>query len=449
MKLNTKVNILSTLLTSIILIGSFTGIYFLYKDLAYTTEYEQLQSRADELSTAVSSVKDVVGIETIFRAYIPTAGAISVRAESGADLIRLQTTSEKIDIKVNADEEYTVQYLQGVPHLAIEYPLLWPTGEVANATLIQPLQTIAENLKRLQIIFFLMTFFAMIPIFFASQLLVRLIVKPIERLTTTMERNIKKASYEQITEINSSKDEIAHMALTYNELMAQLEDLHERQQQFMGNASHELKTPLTVIESYAKLLQRRGTADAAVTDEALTAIARETANMKQMIEQMLALAKASETVKLSITSVALPVFVEEIAASMRHAYHREITVEAADITIQTDEAKLKQLLFILLDNARKYSEEGIEVKVTAQDQVAIAVTDYGIGIPAEDIPHIFNRFYRVAKDRNRKTGGTGIGLAVAKELADRLGATIQVESIPQQGTTMTVYLPREGGDSDA
>lgn len=446
MKLNTKVNLLSTLLTSIILIGSFTGIYFLYKELAITTEVEQLQQRSNELVTAVSSLPSAEGIDSIFRAYIPTNGAIIVRDAQGASILRLQMTGQNIEFNMQNNKYYTMKIIDEIPHIAMETPLIWPTQEIVTAKLIQPLPTLTENLQRLQIILVLITLIALLPIYFASQLLVRLIVNPIQQMTATMERNIQQSSFDQIPQRKKSKDEIAKMALTYNKLMAQLENLHANQQQFIGNASHELKTPLTVIESYAKLLKRRGTKDAQVTEEALTAIIQESDNMKSLIEQMLALAKTNETMKITIAPVNLQHFISSIAQSFQAAYHREIKVDVPDITIQTDEAKLKQLLFIFLDNACKYSEDTIELTVTVHNDVLqFRIKDSGIGIPKEDIPNLFNRFYRVDKDRNRKTGGVGIGLSIASQLAERLGATIKIDSELGQGTTISIDLRVHGG----
>ncbi|MER2114036.1 MAG: histidine kinase dimerization/phospho-acceptor domain-containing protein, partial [Solibacillus isronensis] len=298
MKLNTKVNLFSMLLTSVILIGSFTGIYYLYKEFAFSTEAEQLQARANELTTAISALDTTDGIDPIFGAYLPTDGAIFVYDSAGNLIKRLQKTSEQIDYKLDPAQHYTEKTIRDIPHIALATPLILPNDEIAEAKLIQPLPTITENMNRLLIILVLMTLVALIPIYLASQLFVRLIVKPVQQLTTTMEKNIQQSSYEQIPVRKQSNDEIAQMATTYNHLMAQLEDAHDKQQQFVGNASHELKTPLTVIESYTKLLKRRGTQDAKITEEALEAILKETTNMKAMIEQMLALAKTNEMTKI-------------------------------------------------------------------------------------------------------------------------------------------------------
>ncbi|WP_274307328.1 sensor histidine kinase [Solibacillus daqui] len=446
MKLNTKINIVSISLTMVILISSFSGIYFLYEHFAITTEAEHLQTRALELTTAISALEQTEGIDMVFRAYIPTDGAIIVQDANDKTLIRLQTTAEKIDVATQKNELYTVKSVGNIPYIAISTPMIWPDEQIVEAKFIQPLPTITENLNRLFIILLLMTLLALVPIFLASQLLVRLIVKPVTKLTTTMERNIQQSSFEQLAVNQRSKDEIMQMTSTYNTLMAQLEDLHDKQQQFIGNASHELKTPLTVIESYAKLLKRRGTENVEVTDEALHAIIQESANMKHLIEQMLTLAKSAETTKITVSNFELSSFLHAIATNVQTAYHREIHVKAPNVDVMTDESMLKQLLFIFIDNARKYSDGFIELQAFVDEYLHIEIRDNGIGIPKQDLPHIFNRFYRVNKDRNRKTGGVGIGLSIAQELALRLHATINVKSELGQGTIIQITLPLHGGN---
>jgi two-component system, OmpR family, sensor histidine kinase ArlS len=450
MKLSTKVNILSTFLTSIILIGSFTGIYFLYKELAFTTEAEQLQERSHELTTAISSLSSVENIDTIFRAYIPTNGAIFVKDTAGKNLIRLQTTSKNIEFTPEEEEHYTIQTIDKIPHIALTTPLIWPDQQVVEAIFIQPLPTIPENLSRLKLIFVLMTLIALLPIYFAGQLLIRFIVNPVQQMTHTMKHNIRNSSYKQIPVKKRSKDELANMANTYNDLMEQIEQQHERQQQFVGNASHELKTPLTVIESYAKLLNRRGTENKKITKEALTAIIGEVENMKAMIEQMLTLAKTYEMTIVTNTKISLQPFLQAIAHNFQQAYYREVHVECPEIELISDEAKLKQLLFIFLDNARKYSELDITIFVQrlSKSTLEIQIIDKGVGIPKTDIPHLFQRFYRVDKDRNRKTGGVGIGLSIAQEIAKQLHASLRVKSNVGQGTTIHIEIPMNGGQKN-
>lgn len=448
MKLSTKVNFLSTFITFLLLSLSFIGIFYLYKYFAYNTEYEQLYQRGDELLVAIQDATTLEDAKTILRAYLPSEGLLHVLDESGKTITRVQGVAllDKFDYELNDDESFTISQFDGMSLMAVDYPIVWIDGSVATVHLVQPLTGIDANMHRLKWILVVMLTIAIIPIFLSSQLLVRLILKPIQSLTETMQHNIEQSRFEQLNTRGSGKDEIAEMTATYNELMHLLEENYKKQQQFVGNASHELKTPLTVIESYANLLQRRGFDRPEVNAEAINAITQQTAQMKALIEQMLQLARASEQTQLDWQTVKLEPILTSIQHSMQQAYNRKVHLQGdLNAALITDEAKLRQILYIFLDNARKYSEDDITVTVIEGDLVQIEIEDRGIGIPAEDLPHVFERFYRVSKDRNRKTGGTGLGLAIAKQFADLIGAQTTISSEVGIGTKVTIQLPKEGG----
>lgn len=437
MKLKTKINLFSTLLTLFIITTSFTGIFLIYQKLAFQNEYTQLQNRAGELMSGMSKVDANVNISSFLRAYIPSNGALRIVDENDEQLMNMQATAtvERIPFVLEENADYTISYWKDMPIIATNYPLIWSTGEVVTLQLIEPLPNIAQNIALLKWILIAMALVAIIPIYLASSILASIIAKPIQQLTTTMQQNITTNRYEQLPLQQNKKDEIAEMTTTYNALMHRLEDNYLKQQQFVGNASHELKTPLTVIESYAKLLQRRGFQNEQVAYEALTAITKETANMQDMITQMLQLASVNENVEIASSQTNIEPLLQEIAMTMQQAYAREVRIEGNSFMLMTDAAKLKQLLFIFIDNARKYSDQPITVTMTDKQ---IIIEDTGIGIPEKDLPHLFERFYRVDKARNRKTGGTGLGLAIAKELADLLHLTIQISSAVGVGTTVTI-----------
>lgn len=451
MKLSTKVNFLSTFITFLLLSLSFIGIFYLYKYFAYNTEYEQLHQRGDELLVAIQDATTLGAAQTILRAYLPSEGLLHVLDENGKPLTRVQGVAllDKVDYALEEDDPFTISRFNDITLMAVAYPIVWIDGSVATVHLVQPLTGIDANMNQLKWILVVMLTIAIIPIFLASQLLVRLILKPIQSLTATMKQNIEQSRFEQLDTRGSGKDEMAEMTATYNELMHLLEENYMKQQQFVGNASHELKTPLTVIESYANLLQRRGFDRPEVNVEAMNAITQQTAQMKALIEQMLQLARASEQTQLDWQKVAIEPVLVSIQQSMRQAYNRNVYLHGdLDATVITDEAKLRQILYIFLDNARKYSEEDITVTVTDGDLLQIEIEDRGIGIPQEDIPHIFERFYRVSKDRNRKTGGTGLGLAIAKQFADLIGAKTMITSKVDVGTKVIIQLQKEGLQHD-
>ena len=451
MKLSTKVNFLSTFITFLLLSLSFIGIFYLYKYFAYNTEYEQLHQRGDELLVAIQDATTLEEAKTILRAYLPSEGLLHILDENGNTITRVQGIAllNKVEYDIEKDKLFTITELNNMTLMALAYPIIWIDGSVATVHLVQPLTGIDATMNQLKWILVVMLTIAIIPIFLASQLLVRLILKPIQRLTETMQQNIEQSRFEQLDERSSGKDEIAEMTKTYNELMHLLEENYMKQQQFVGNASHELKTPLTVIESYADLLKRRGFDRPEVNAEAMNAITQQTAQMKALIEQMLQLARASEQTQLDWKTVSIEPVLTSIQQSMQQAYNRKVYLQGdLTATLTTDEAKLRQILYIFLDNARKYSEDDITVTVKDGTQLQIEITDHGIGIPAEDIPHIFERFYRVSKDRNRKTGGTGLGLSIAKQFADLIGATTSITSEVGVGTTVTLQLPKEGLQHD-
>ena len=170
--------------------------------------------------------------------------------------------------------------------------------------------------------------------------------------------------------------------------------------------------------------------------------------MRDMIEQMLQLARYDEEMVFDREATDLVIVIEQTLRSMKQAYHREFNL-IVDSTFEThiyntDEKKLKQLLFIFLDNARKYSENEIDITIAETPNfIKIAIIDRGIGIPGDSIPKVFDRFYRVDEARNRKTGGTGLGLSLAKEMAEGLGIKLNINSVVQVGTTITLELPKK------
>ena len=399
---------------------------------------------------AISELDSTDKIDILLRSYIPQNGMIHITDSNNHPFLRLQATStaDKMDYIIKENAEYTISEWKGTPVMAIRYPMVWPDHSIVNVHFVEPLTEVSENMSILKWILILIILLAIFPIYLASQLLVSLISIPIHRLTTTMQRNISQSRYEKLDTPANKKDEIAQMTYTYNSLMDKLEDNYAKQRQFVGNASHELKTPLTIIESYAKLLQRRGFKNEQINQEALEAITSQTAQMKAMMEQMLELAKADETIQMKWETISSKELMTDIRNSFQQAYNRDIHLHAEDFLLTTDVSKLKQIVVILLDNARKYSEGKIDIFIKDGQNVTITIQDYGIGISEDDIPHLFDRFYRVSKDRNRQTGGTGLGLAIAKNFIELLHGTITVESEIGIGTAFTVTLPKEAPKYD-
>ncbi len=447
MKLKTKIHLFSTLLMLVILTLTNTGIYFVYERLAFDTEFHQLKMQSEDL---VASLSQMTGQNPamVLRAYIPPNGAVRVLDPTGKVKVESQSVEgiEHYHPEIGPAEKYTIGEFNNTPVMSMNMPIIWTDGKVVELQMIQLLTDVKHNLHLLMLILLGVTLIAMIPITASSIGLGRIVIQPIENLIKTMSQSRQTGSYEKIDVSAEGKDEMAQMGHEFNDMMGQLESNFKKQEQFVSNASHELKTPLTVIESYARLLSRRGFDDRPVAEEAVGAILGESIRMKDMIAQMLQLARGQEQVEaFNFVETDIHALIEKTLRPMRQAYSRDFILEGnGPVVVVTDPDKLRQLLFILLDNARKYSDREVKSTISeTENAITIAVTDYGNGIPEEALPHLFDRFYRVHEDRNRKTGGTGLGLAIAKELADGLVAELKVESIVGMGTTFRITIPKE------
>lgn len=220
----------------------------------------------------------------------------------------------------------------------------------------------------------------------------------------------------------------------------------DAQRTFVADASHELRTPLSLIRANAEIMKREGAGESA---ESVDDIIKETDHLSYLVGQMLTLARAdvrespflSEDVDLS--RLAGDIVREAQVLAREKAI--TLTYEGeGGLHVAGDEQRLREVLLILLDNALKYSDEGgiVTVRLAAAGTgVRLAVADHGHGIPAADLPHVFDRFYRVDKARSREMGGTGLGLAIARWIAQEHGGTIHLESTAGVGTTVTVELP--------
>jgi heavy metal sensor kinase len=278
--------------------------------------------------------------------------------------------------------------------------------------------------------------------------LVRRALKPVDEMTQKA-RSIEERDLSQRIEVKT-KDELGRLAATLNEMFERLEKAFKRQKQFTGDASHELRAPLAIIEAESTLALQK---DRTRNDyrRSLETISQEAHRMAHIVDQLLALARAeSGEEKISLRKVNIGKLVTDLSAEVEMLCRdRGLNYKLGkmeNLVVKGDRSKLRQLLLNILDNAIKYTPSGgeISVSVRKEGEWAVAyVRDTGIGIPSEELPHIFERFYRVDKARSRSEGGSGLGLAIAKRIAEIHGGRIEVESQIDVGSTFRVYLPLE------
>ncbi len=270
-------------------------------------------------------------------------------------------------------------------------------------------------------------------------------LRPVDKITRTAQK-IGERNLSHRIEVHS-EDELGRLALTLNQMIARLEDAFCRQQQFTADASHELRTPLSVIQAEATLALAKERKEKEYK-EALEAISQEASYMSSIIDKLLFLARSDiRREQYNFEEVNLRELVTDLVANIEVlAQEKGLELEikvAEDLVVRGDKEKLKQLLFNLLENAIKYTPQGkVSISAVRKDKTAvITIADTGIGIPPQDLPHIFERFYRVDKARSREEGGTGLGLAISKEIVEVHGGKIEVESELNKGSTFLVTLP--------
>jgi len=244
------------------------------------------------------------------------------------------------------------------------------------------------------------------------------------------------------------RDEIGRLAQSFNDLLARLTEAFARERQFISDASHELKTPLTSINANAQMLLRWGDRDDSVRKESLETIVRESADLAGMVNGMLTLAKADRGDQIPKEPCSLAQIASEVtqnAAPRAAEKHLELTFHHNGTPlVYGDPNLLRQLAGNLVDNAIKFSEQGsVEVAVSSDREWAwIAVTDSGPGIPEAELPHVFERFYRADKARSRTVPGTGLGLAIVRSIARVHGGKAEATRAPRGGARFSVFLPR-------
>ncbi|MBQ4638249.1 MAG: sensor histidine kinase, partial [Clostridia bacterium] len=235
-----------------------------------------------------------------------------------------------------------------------------------------------------------------------------------------------------------------------NSLIQKMRESYNQQARFVSDASHELRTPIAVIQGYANMLDHWGKTDEKVLEEGIAAIKTEADGMKNLVEQLLFLARGdSGRQKFNLTTFSLSELIREIheeynMIDSNHEWFLEMSED--DIVISGDESLIKQAVRIITDNAVKYTPQGgsitLRCRLNSIGEPSIQVQDSGIGIDQKDIPRMFDRFFRADPARTRNTGGTGLGLSIAKQIVDKHYGYFEVVSRMGIGTRMTINLPQ-------
>ncbi len=272
-------------------------------------------------------------------------------------------------------------------------------------------------------------------------------LRPVEEMSRTAER-IEAENLSERLPVSGAGDELDRLSVTLNSMFARLEASFRRITQFTADASHELRTPVAVIRTTAEVARGKSRTQAEY-ELALDCILRETERTTRLIEDLMILARAdagadgTTSEPVDVRDAVNEACAEALVLANAAGIALEVT-SGPECRVMGDEHALRRLFLILLDNGIRYNRPGGSVSISAGvigSTVEIAVRDTGIGIAREDLPLIFDRFYRAAKDRSRQTGGAGLGLSIGKWIAERHGGMIEVTSRAGEGSQFLVRIP--------
>jgi two-component system, OmpR family, sensor kinase len=287
-----------------------------------------------------------------------------------------------------------------------------------------------------------------------AYLLARAALRPVEAVTTTA-REMGEADLAKRLPVANPKDEIGRLTTTINGLLSRLESAFvrreealERQRRFAADASHELRTPLTAISGHARMLVEWALeGDPQRAKQSVGVIHREAGRLRSLAESLLTLTRGDEGAPMEVGRYDLGAVAKEATETARAAAQGKVSVDFVpidhEVTATFDRERIMQAASILLDNAVKYTPDGGSVTVRVEEEnggVALAVSDTGIGISEDQLPLIFERFHRAVPSRSE--GGGGLGLSIARQIAEAHGGQIRAESTPGTGSTFTLLLPK-------
>ncbi|RCW77192.1 HAMP domain-containing sensor histidine kinase [Saliterribacillus persicus] len=446
MKLRTKIQLFLSIVLVVVIIFVNTGIYFLFEKNVLDTEMERAVSNTERVMQAIAQNEEAgADYKQLLRSFMPTNGMIRIITEDEKVLFGVAEKAEYYNLPFSFQNEGLQQIHEknnGSKFVQISQPLIFENGEIVTLQVTEELEAYQSIMQTLAIVLLIASLVMILPAIFIGYLLSNYFLRPIKNLTTQMAENPINGQFLKLDKKGKARDELYHLETSYNDMIERLNESIIKQQQFVSDASHELKTPISVITSYAELLERWGHKKPEVIDEASDAISYEAKRMKYLTEQLFILARNDGKSALNYETVDLNTIARDVVRSLAVAYNRNIIFHEHDnAVVSADKEKIHQSLYILVDNACKYSDSEIIVRIhESEEELMISIEDFGEGISKEQQSNIFERFYRIDKARSRETGGSGLGLAIGQAMIKAHGGNITVSSEPAKGSIFTIHL---------
>jgi two-component system, OmpR family, sensor kinase len=458
MSIRTRLTLWYTGLLAIFLLVFGLLVYSALSRILMTAMDERLAAQAQDVTDQIEAENDPIAIVVSGRAKLPPIDVFDSQfyiqiAQLNGQVVQLSDNLRGRPLPVmpaarvsSGQRGVTVNTTEGVRLRVLSKPIVLAGRLAGTIQVAQSQAALDDALLATRRVLVIASISLLLFAAIGGAFLARTALRPIQAITRTAQRITQAQDLRQRIPVTVPNDELGGLSETINGMLARLEELFKAQQRLVADVSHELRTPLTTIQGNLDLLRRGAADDPAVRTSTLRAIADETARMRRLVNDLLLLAQADAGLKLHVQPVEMDTLLLEVyrqAQVMAQGVFVRLGAEDQAMVLG-DADRLRQLLLNLVDNALKHTVAGIgEVTLTlrrAGGWVRVGVEDNGAGIPPEDLPHIFERFYRADPSRSRP-GGSGLGLAIARWVAEAHGGRIEVESQVGKGSIFTLWLP--------
>ncbi|MFN2265181.1 MAG: sensor histidine kinase [Anaerolineales bacterium] len=454
MSLRARLTLLYTSLLGGILLLFGVAVYLIISFLLIAQVDVALYQSYGEFA-ANSNVESIVNMEAQTLPSLDLTENVLIQIWDTRGQLRLTNYEQDPDHSLalqSPNPPYRSVYLDDWHLRVLTVPLELGSRQIAILQLATSLFLVDRTLNLLVTVLFMGSVIAMAIAGVVGWLTTRRALSPLESVTQTALRITRADDLSRrISYQGPPDDEVGQLIHAFNQTLHRLENLFNSQRRFLADVGHELRTPLTVIKGNVDLMQRFGEAD----QESLASIEIEVDRLTRMVGDLLLLAQAeSGKLPLDIRLVELDTLLLEVLNQMNVLARDKVQLRLADldqVQVCGDQDRLKQVLINLVGNAINYTPQGgtVTLGLGKQDQQSrLTIQDTGQGIPEEDLPHVFERFYRGEKSRTRSRDGKGfgLGLSIAYWIIRNHGGHIDVESTEGAGSTFSVWLPLAEGD---
>lgn len=454
---------MSILLIVLVLMNTYPLL--VSEDLVFRAKHTALQASASAINTAVAGLEELteenvaqameaVEIDGVSRAVVTDENGLALydTREVGSAAGYYVFYTELVQALRGYSAVYSV-YEEGAFRSSAAQPVLY-RNQIIGAVYVYDYDTQqASLLKDLQNNLMRISVGIAILVVCVSLAFSRGLTRRLDSLLTAI-RGVREGAYNQRA-VLSGHDEYTQIAGEFNDLVDRLQETENARRRFVSDASHELKTPLAAIRLLTDSILQNENIDGATVREFVSDIGQEAERLSRITEDLLRLTRLDSGVAETPERVEISPVLERVVKMLRPvADEKDVSIVTAcsdGAAAAATPGEIHQILYNLMENAVKYNRRGGFVRVSVdmgEETSTITVEDNGIGIPAEDLPRVFERFYRVDKARSRAAGGTGLGLSIVRDTVSRRGGVVRAEGVPGGGTRFIVTLPCRLGEEE-